>query len=40
MNPHVKRSIKQKTFHDALAKDKVSAITLNLISEWLLIAAV
>ncbi|XP_056295164.1 ATP synthase subunit O, mitochondrial [Pseudoliparis swirei] len=31
MNPHVKRSIKQKTFHDALAKDKVSAITLNLI---------
>ncbi|XP_034399730.1 ATP synthase subunit O, mitochondrial [Cyclopterus lumpus] len=32
MNPHVKRSIKQKTFHDALAKDKVSAITLNLIN--------
>lgn len=33
MNPHVKRSIKQKTFHDALAKAKVSPITVNLISE-------
>ncbi|XP_031713461.1 ATP synthase peripheral stalk subunit OSCP, mitochondrial [Anarrhichthys ocellatus] len=32
MNPHVKRSIKQKTFHDGLAKDKVSAITVNLIT--------
>lgn len=33
MNPHVKRSLKQKTFHDALAKAKVSPITVNLISE-------
>lgn len=33
MNPHVKRSIKQKTFHDALAKANVSPITVNLISE-------
>ncbi|XP_049598637.1 ATP synthase subunit O, mitochondrial [Syngnathus scovelli] len=32
MNPHVKRSIKQKTFHDALAKAKVSSITTNLIN--------
>ncbi|XP_054453526.1 ATP synthase subunit O, mitochondrial [Anoplopoma fimbria] len=32
MNPHVKRSIKQKTFHDALAKSKVSTITVNLIN--------
>ncbi|CAK6956488.1 ATP synthase subunit O%2C mitochondrial [Scomber scombrus] len=32
MNPHVKRSIKQKTFHDALAKAKVSPITVNLIN--------
>ncbi|KAK9517957.1 hypothetical protein VZT92_023288 [Zoarces viviparus] len=32
MNPHVKRSIKQKTFHNGLAKDKVSAITVNLIT--------
>ncbi|XP_026185963.1 ATP synthase peripheral stalk subunit OSCP, mitochondrial [Mastacembelus armatus] len=32
MNPHVKRSIKQKTFNDALAKAKVSPITLNLIN--------
>ncbi|XP_047210025.1 ATP synthase subunit O, mitochondrial [Girardinichthys multiradiatus] len=32
MNPHVKRSIKQKAFHDALAKDKVSPITVNLIN--------
>ncbi|XP_019725400.1 ATP synthase peripheral stalk subunit OSCP, mitochondrial [Hippocampus comes] len=31
MNPHVKRSLKQKTFHDALAKAKVSPITMNLI---------
>lgn len=34
MNPHVKRSLKQKTFNDALAKAKVSPITVNLISEW------
>lgn len=33
MNPHVKRSLKQKTFNDALAKAKVSPITVNLISE-------
>ncbi|XP_005795406.1 ATP synthase subunit O, mitochondrial [Xiphophorus maculatus] len=32
MNPHVKRSIKQKTFHDALAKANVSPITVNLIN--------
>ncbi|XP_061643212.1 ATP synthase subunit O, mitochondrial isoform X1 [Phyllopteryx taeniolatus] len=32
MNPHVKRSLKQKTFHDALAKAKVSPITVNLIN--------
>lgn len=34
MNPHVKRSIKQKTFGDALTKAKVSPMTINLISEW------
>lgn len=33
MNPHVKRSIKQKTFSDALTKAKVSPITINLISK-------
>ncbi|KAK5607869.1 ATP synthase subunit O, mitochondrial [Crenichthys baileyi] len=32
MNPHLKRSIKQKAFHDALAKAKVSPITVNLIN--------
>ncbi|XP_068440775.1 ATP synthase subunit O, mitochondrial [Clinocottus analis] len=32
MNPHVKRSIKQKTFNDALTKAKVSSITVNLIN--------
>ncbi|XP_039975763.1 ATP synthase subunit O, mitochondrial [Xiphias gladius] len=32
MNPHVKRSIKQKTFSDALAKAKLSPITINLIN--------
>ncbi|KAM4621677.1 ATP synthase subunit O, mitochondrial-like [Polymixia lowei] len=32
MNPHVKRSIKQKTFTDALAKAKLSPITINLIN--------
>nr|XP_061786204.1 ATP synthase subunit O, mitochondrial-like [Nerophis lumbriciformis] len=32
MNPHVKRSIKQKTFTDALTKAKVSPITVNLIN--------
>ncbi|XP_077465686.1 ATP synthase peripheral stalk subunit OSCP, mitochondrial [Stigmatopora argus] len=32
MNPHVKRSLKQKTFHDALTKAKVSPITFNLIN--------
>ncbi|XP_039872490.1 ATP synthase subunit O, mitochondrial [Simochromis diagramma] len=32
MNPHVKRSLKQKTFNDALAKAKVSPITVNLIN--------
>ncbi|XP_054890363.1 ATP synthase subunit O, mitochondrial [Poeciliopsis prolifica] len=32
MNPHVKRSIKQKAFHDALAKANVSPITVNLIN--------
>ncbi len=33
MNPHVKRSIKQKTFSDALTKAKLSPMTINLISE-------
>ncbi|XP_070692930.1 ATP synthase subunit O, mitochondrial [Pempheris klunzingeri] len=32
MNPHVKRSIKQQTFTDALSKAKVSPITINLIN--------
>uniref|UniRef100_UPI0037E71F66 ATP synthase subunit O, mitochondrial n=1 Tax=Semicossyphus pulcher TaxID=241346 RepID=UPI0037E71F66 len=32
MNPHVKRSMKQKTFGDALTKAKVSPITINLIN--------
>ncbi|XP_056321502.1 ATP synthase subunit O, mitochondrial [Danio aesculapii] len=32
MNPHVKRSVKQKTFVDALTKAKVSPITINLIN--------
>ncbi|KAM4585787.1 ATP synthase peripheral stalk subunit OSCP, mitochondrial [Fundulus diaphanus] len=32
MNPHVKRSIKQKTFYDALTKAKVSPITINLLN--------
>ncbi|AWP12198.1 putative ATP synthase subunit O mitochondrial isoform 2 [Scophthalmus maximus] len=32
MNPHVKRSIKQKTFSDALVKAKLSPITINLIN--------
>ncbi|XP_018583993.1 ATP synthase peripheral stalk subunit OSCP, mitochondrial [Scleropages formosus] len=32
LNPHVKRSIKQKTFTDALAKEKLSPITINLIN--------
>ncbi|XP_041847047.1 ATP synthase subunit O, mitochondrial [Melanotaenia boesemani] len=32
MNPHVKRSIKQKTFNDALTKAKLSPITVNLIN--------
>ncbi|XP_061582229.1 ATP synthase subunit O, mitochondrial [Cololabis saira] len=32
MNPHVKRSLKQKTFNDALTKAKVSPITINLIN--------
>ncbi|XP_059202037.1 ATP synthase subunit O, mitochondrial [Centropristis striata] len=32
MNPHVKRSIKQKTFSDGLTKAKVSPITINLIN--------
>ncbi|XP_036396140.1 ATP synthase subunit O, mitochondrial-like [Megalops cyprinoides] len=32
MNPHVKRSIKQKTFNDALTKEKLSPITINLIN--------
>lgn len=34
LNPHVKRSIKQKTFNDALNKAKLSPITINLISEY------
>lgn len=33
MNPHVKRSIKQKTFTEELTKAKLSAMTVNLISE-------
>lgn len=33
MNPHIKRSLKQKTFTDALTKAKVSPMTINLISE-------
>uniref|UniRef100_A0A3Q3VSB9 ATP synthase peripheral stalk subunit OSCP, mitochondrial n=1 Tax=Mola mola TaxID=94237 RepID=A0A3Q3VSB9_MOLML len=32
MNPHVKRSIKQKTFSDALSKAKLSPMTINLIN--------
>ncbi|KAK5897193.1 hypothetical protein CesoFtcFv8_010278 [Champsocephalus esox] len=32
MNPHVKRSFKQKTFQDSLAKSNVSPITFNLIN--------
>ncbi|XP_030641851.1 ATP synthase peripheral stalk subunit OSCP, mitochondrial [Chanos chanos] len=32
MNPNVKRSIKQKTFGDALTKAKLSPITVNLIN--------
>ncbi|KAF5903098.1 ATP synthase subunit O, mitochondrial, partial [Clarias magur] len=32
LNPHVKRSIKQKTVNDALTKAKVSPITMNLIN--------
>ncbi|KAI9539053.1 hypothetical protein NQZ68_009130 [Dissostichus eleginoides] len=32
MNPHVKRSFKQKTFQDGLAKSNVSPITFNLIN--------
>ncbi|XP_077388124.1 ATP synthase peripheral stalk subunit OSCP, mitochondrial [Festucalex cinctus] len=32
LNPHVKRSLKQKTFQDALTKAKVSPITVNLIN--------
>ncbi|XP_072295002.1 ATP synthase subunit O, mitochondrial [Eucyclogobius newberryi] len=32
MNPHVKRSVKQKTFNDVLTKAKVSPITVNLIN--------
>ncbi|KAJ8350169.1 hypothetical protein SKAU_G00252990 [Synaphobranchus kaupii] len=32
MNPHVKRSLKQKTFSDVLTRDKLSPITINLIN--------
>ncbi|XP_035249570.1 ATP synthase subunit O, mitochondrial-like [Anguilla rostrata] len=32
MNPHVKRSVKQKTFSDALTREKMSPITINLIN--------
>uniref|UniRef100_A0A672SW73 ATP synthase peripheral stalk subunit OSCP, mitochondrial n=1 Tax=Sinocyclocheilus grahami TaxID=75366 RepID=A0A672SW73_SINGR len=32
MNPHVKRSLKQKTFIDALTKAKLSPITINFIN--------
>lgn len=32
MNPHVKRSVKQAAFSDALGKAKVSPITINLIN--------
>ncbi|XP_069388068.1 ATP synthase subunit O, mitochondrial [Paralichthys olivaceus] len=32
MNPHVKRSVKQKTFGDVLSKAKLSPITINLIN--------
>ncbi|XP_062250202.1 ATP synthase subunit O, mitochondrial [Platichthys flesus] len=32
MNPHVKRSIKQKTFTDLLSKAKISPITINFIN--------
>uniref|UniRef100_W5MI25 ATP synthase peripheral stalk subunit OSCP, mitochondrial n=2 Tax=Lepisosteus oculatus TaxID=7918 RepID=W5MI25_LEPOC len=31
LNPHVKRSVKQKTFGDALTKENLSPITVNLI---------
>ncbi|MBN3298278.1 ATPO synthase, partial [Amia calva] len=32
LNPHVKRSIKQKTFNDTLTKEKLSPITINFIN--------
>ncbi|KAJ8389717.1 hypothetical protein AAFF_G00114230 [Aldrovandia affinis] len=32
MNPHVKRSLKQKTFSDILTKEKLSPITINLVN--------
>ena len=35
MNPHVKRSLKQKTLTDALSQVKATPITLNFIGEWL-----
>lgn len=33
MNPHIKRSIKQQTFSDALTKAKLSPMIINLISK-------
>nr|XP_005992894.1 PREDICTED: ATP synthase subunit O, mitochondrial [Latimeria chalumnae] len=32
LNPHVKRSLKQKTVHDTLTKDKMSSITINFVN--------
>lgn len=33
LNPHTKSSVKQKAVNDALAKEKMSPITVNLMSE-------
>ncbi|KAJ8388528.1 hypothetical protein AAFF_G00132420 [Aldrovandia affinis] len=32
MNPHIKRSLKQKIFNEALTKEKLSPITINLVN--------
>ncbi|MGH0133303.1 UNVERIFIED_CONTAM: hypothetical protein FKN15_053723 [Acipenser sinensis] len=32
MNPHIKRSIKQKTVNDVMIKEKLSPITINFIN--------
>jgi len=33
MNPHTKGTVKQKAVNDALAKEKMTPITINLMSE-------